>query len=339
MQNTILTFYINISFLFILYLNCIISQNLTSKGVIFFAYHKNESRCQKFLVDASHSAQQIKKIHPDLSITIFSNFILNQTQLKDYGFNQQVIIPTDTILTYDRQWWTRIMYLNHTPYEYTLSIDSDRVVCSDISDGFDILIHGDLKTKRKFDMLQVSGGILPAFDNGVIFYHKNPMFNELIAKWSTLQSKSIIGKFGDDQMCLASALKAFSASKNKTLSSYRVGILPPKWQVKHIPGEGFGWDVRTKYARTLVIHGDVKIAVKHCKGFIPIHYNSTRIYVSNQFNRTNAVVLSQKECNLFLNNRCDSVEIDWINYNYTVLDRREYLKRYHIYRKQDYCHE
>lgn len=207
------------------------------------------------------------------------------------------------------QWWTRILHMNSTPYDYTLAIDSDRVACHDISVVFELL--------KDYDMLEVSAGILPAFDNGVIAYKKGPRFDELLANWKHYQIKR--GQFGNDQPALGDAL-------DKTVG-FSSGILPPTWQVKYIPAAGEKWGA-AKMSRTLVLHGNAMIlAGTACQGIMQAS-DRPRIIAYNA-GKTPAyqAMFSQAECEAFLENQCAHAEIDW-EFNYKALPRTEYLKRY-----------
>eukprot|EP01036_Dinobryon_divergens_P022954 gene22954-31260_t len=278
-----------------------------------------------YLNRSATSAQTIKKFHPHIRITVMSNLILSKNDLKSKGFHNQVIIAKEHI-TDSRQWWTRIMYLNNTPYEYTLSIDSDRVVCNDISEGFNILING--YRGKTYDLLEVSGGVLPAFDNGVIFFRKGWKFNQLAEIWMRFQLAW--NKYGNDQGCLANALE-FIREKKSLLRNFNVGILPPTWQVKSIPVVDQNWGT-AKDSRTLVISGGIKIAAStSCQAFAPVNDTRRRIYVTSYSKDTkkSIVVYSQSECDKVLGNRCTHSEIDWKSAGYHVLDRQDYLARYY----------
>lgn len=260
-----------------------------------------------------------------------SNLILSKKDLKSKGFNNQVIIAKEHI-TDSRQWWTRMMYLNNTPYEYTLSIDSDRFVCNDISEGFEILING--YRGKSYDLLEVSGGVLPAFDNGVIFFRKGWKFNKLIEIWMRFQSAW--NKYGNDQGCLANALEFIREKKKSSMRNFNVGILPPTWQVKSIPAVGQNWGT-AKYSRTLVISGEIKIvASTSCQVFAPVNDSRRRIYTTSYSKETkkSIIVYSQSECDKVLGNKCTHSEIDWKSPGYHVLDRQDYLARY--YPKSDF---
>ena len=299
-------------------------------GVVYFAYHPDLTKAMAYLNTSATSAQSIKKFHPQLQITVMSNLLLSKSQLKSKGFNSQVIIAKE-YLTNARQWWTRMVYLNHTPYEYTLSIDSDRVVCNDISEGFEILING--YKGKSYDLLEVSAGILPAFDNGVIFYRKGWKFNQLVEIWMRFQSAW--NKHGDDQGCLANALEYIRDKKKSSMKNFNVGILPPTWQVKYIPAVGQYWGT-PNLSRTLVMSGLIKIvASTSCQVFEPVNDTRKRIYTyTREPTKKSAVVYSQSECDKALGNKCKHSEIDWKSTGYHVLDRQEYLTRF--YPKSDF---
>ena len=299
-------------------------------GAIYFAYHPNLTRAMTYLNRSTTSVQSIKKFHPQLQITLISNVNISKSDLAAQGFNSQVHISQNHLVD-ARQWWTRMMYLNHTPYEYTLSIDSDRVVCSDISEGFDILING--YKGKSYVLLEVSAGIVPAFDNGVMFFRKGWKFNQLVEIWMRFQSAW--NKHGDDQFCLASALEYIRDKKKSPMKNFNVGILPPTWQAKYIPAVGQNWGA-AKASRTLVMSGEIKIvASTSCHVFEPVNDTRKRIYTHNRVDgqvmdgRYSVVVYSHAECDKQLWGKCNHTEIDWKGARYHVLDRQEYLGRYY----------
>ena len=210
-----------------------------SRGVVYFGYHEDANRSLQYVEAISRSAKKLSETNAGLNISVITNAVISPLQSAALGFASIVHIKEDHIYP-GRQWWTRILYFNATPYDYTLAIDSDRMVCADISAVFAYL--------DSYDILGVSAGILPALDNGVLAYKKGWKFNRLISTWMHYQMR--LGQFGNDQPSLGIAIDR--------LPMLISGILPPTWQAKFIPAQGQTWR-STNASRTLVLHGSVKI--------------------------------------------------------------------------------
>ena len=274
-----------------------------TKGALYFGYHADLNTSLAYVATIAKSAQSIKKYSPNIKIAIASN-----APVTDAVFDDVIHIPESMIFP-GRHWWTRIVSLNETPYDYTLSIDSDRIVCSNISQGFDFL--------EDYDMLHVSAGILPAFDNGVMFYKRGDKFNALVQKWMEFQLK--YNQFGNDQYTLAEAIDASPG--------FSSGVLQPAWQVKYMPAKGLGWGKDTNISRTLVIHGEIKIAAGSLC-FVDSDIQRSRLYAwDKNKDPPRQIVYSQQECDLFLDGLCENIELDW-TFNDNVIPRSEYLAKF-----------
>lgn len=281
--------------------NDCVSKN--SMGVVYFGYNLNKDRAKEYVDRIIESSYGIRKYSPQLPIMLFTNSGYNGTHF-EYIYD----IP-ETLMLHGRQWWTRISLLSLTRFAYTLSIDSDRVICNDISSIFGLL--------DEFDMLGVSAGILPALDNGVIGYKAGRKFEILTGLWMEEQIRA--GKDGNDQPSLARAIKRFK--------NYRVGVLDQSWQMKYIPAVGQPWGPECNMSRTLVIKQPIKIAAART---CPLETNSSkpRIYTSNRGRSPSvSIAYSQYDCDQLLNNDCLFREIDWMS-DTQVLDKEEYLSLY-----------
>jgi hypothetical protein len=275
---------------------------------VYFGYHQDPNRSLQYVETISRSAKKLSESNAGLNISVITNAAISAQHSARLGFSSVVQIEEEHIYP-GRQWWTRILYLNATPYDYTLAIDSDRMVCADISAVFTYL--------ESYDILGVSAGILPALDNGVLAYKKGSKFNRLISTWMHYQEK--IGQFGNDQPALGKAIDR--------LPMLISGVLPPTWQAKFIPAQGQTWQ-GTNVSRTLVLHGVVKIVAGGSCPELMVEDEAPRIIAHDvsqtpQFRR----VHSEAECEAFLAGRCSHPELDWA-FNFDVMPRSEYLVRY-----------
>ena len=128
-------------------------------------------------------------------------------------------------------------------------------------------------------------------------------------------------QFGDDQRPLVQALDR--------LPDFASGVYSPSWQLKYIPAKGQRWG-QANMSRTLVIHGEVKISAgSSC----PTKHNETaaRIYAHNKEKiPPYKICYSQKECDDFLDGKCENPEIDWSPPTRFVQPRIDYLLQFTV---------
>jgi hypothetical protein len=281
-----------------------------SRGVVYFGYHQDANRSLQYVDAIGRSAKKLSEFNYGLQISIITNAVISPQQLALLGISSIIHIEEEHVHP-GRQWWTRILYLNATPYDYTLAIDSDRIVCDDISAVFAHL--------ESYDILGVSAGILPALDNGVLAFKKGPKFNQLISTWMDYQMK--IGQFGNDQPALGKAIDRLPLLVS--------GVLPPTWQAKFIPAQGQKWGAGTNASRTLVLHGSVKIvALDECPEIMVPAAKGPRVIALDVLQTPQyKCVYSQAECDAFLRGRCSHPELDWA-FDFDVMPRAEYLMHY-----------
>ena len=281
-----------------------------SRGVVYFGYHNNPEQTLRYVAAIARVIVALKRHNPMLKVAVITNAELSTAQQREYMVDEIVRIPQADVFP-GRQWWTRLLHLNSSPYEETLALDSDRTVCSDISSVFALL--------HDYDMLGVSAGILPALDNGVMAYRKGPKFDELLKNWKHYQLQ--LGQFGNDQPSLSRAIDS--------TAGFACGVLPPAWQVKYIPAQGQKWGNATAPMRTLVIHGEAKIAAgAQCPSILTAGDGRARmlVHIAHSLPAWRAVH-SQVECEELLNGTCAHAEIDWES-TYLAMPRAEYLGKH-----------
>lgn len=281
-----------------------------TRGVVYFGYSSNRTTALHYVQRILESSQGIRRHSPDLPIMLFTN---SEYSGEDFEYVYRI---RDNLVAPGRQWWTRISLLSETRFNLTLSVDSDRVICNDISPIFDLL--------DEYDMLGVSAGILPGLDNGVMAYRSGSKFNKLVQVWK--EEQEVFGRQKDDQQTLARAITK--------LVGYRVGVLDQSWQLKYIPAVGETWRNHTM-ARTLVVHEPIKIsASRRC----PSEADSSepRLYMSGILtgkqasSRFGAVVKNQSQCDYLMNNKCSFRELSWAS-RLPVVPKEYYLQLYYPY--------
>jgi hypothetical protein len=145
-----------------------------SKGIIYAATG------EQFVREAVISAQSVREIHPDMSITLFS----------DVGSDHTVF---DSIITLDEPEYgfgDKITALPKTPYDRTLFLDTDIYVCEDISSIFDLLDRFDLAAAHNHNREAPEAAELndvpdsfPEYNTGVLLYNDTADSMELLRAW------------------------------------------------------------------------------------------------------------------------------------------------------------
>ena len=289
-------------------------------GALYFAYHVDPVRAAEYVTAVATSAASLKRHNPDIPVAVLTNARLSPESAPGNSTFIDTFLPIrdeDIMVGSDakrqRQWWTRTLYLNATPFDVTIQIDSDRTICSSIKRVLDFV--------RGYDMLHVSVSILPAFDNGVMVYRKDARFQVLLDYW--LRDMALRNKVGDDQPSLARALDL----AHKTIG-FKSGVLPPTYQTKMIPAVGQQW-VNATASHSLVLSGDVKI-VAGGLGLCNVaarYAPQQRVVVQNK--TMQAVALTQGECDELLSGKCRPKEMHWEGRSDGVIERTEYLAMEH----------
>ena len=276
-------------------------------GALYFAYHRDPVQAAGYVAAVAKSASSLKQHNPSMPVAVLTNArnlsgldATSQSVIDIFLPIQDKDIIEGHAFKKGRQWWTRTLYLNATPFDVTVQIDSDRTVCSSIAS-----VHSSIDG---FDSLHVSVGTLPSFDNGVMVYRRGQRFQTLVDIWLRILEST--DKVGDDQAALAEAL----GEANKRIG-FRSGVLPPSYQAKHAPAVGLGWAAPTAM-HTLVITGDVKIAAgdKALCDLLAQNTPHMRIAVYNSSmsaGQRHKIALSKEECNSMLHGRCRTNEMHW----------------------------
>ncbi len=103
-----------------------------TRGVIYIATGK------KYIEEAIVSAASLKKHMPDLSVTLFTNEFVDSV-----FFDNIIKIDNPKFSVEDK-----VRYINKSPYNYTLYLDTDTYICDDVSELFDLLEKFDIAAKH-----------------------------------------------------------------------------------------------------------------------------------------------------------------------------------------------
>ena len=99
---------------------------MKTRGVLYIAYG------DLFVKEALFSAESVKAQCPDLEITMFSDRIVDSPYIDD-----SKVISVSHLRS-------KIDYMDQSPYDLTIFLDTDTVINHDITDMFDILETFDL---------------------------------------------------------------------------------------------------------------------------------------------------------------------------------------------------
>lgn len=178
------------------------TQKKIKQGVVY-----GVSGAERNLLECVFSAQSIKKLHPDLHITLFIDAQLEKI-IKDKSCFDEIKIITNP----NRR--NKLDAILQSPYELTLYLDNDTELKKPILaeafqllDRFDIaLTHAPLK--RVCTQIDHIPNSFPEFNGGVIFFKDSPEVKELMQRWNDdYHARNIKTRYGHrDQPYLRRAL-------------------------------------------------------------------------------------------------------------------------------------
>ena len=151
-------------------------------GIVYVATKKD-----RYVAEAFLSATSAKALMPDVPITLFTN-------LADSAFARAPcfddVIPVQSEAGFDRAWsegqLDRIRCLPHSPYDYTLHLDSDtRVYSTEIKTVFSLLDRHDIAMVECAEDNSYSREHYgqPMFNVGFILYRKSDNVLHLLQNW------------------------------------------------------------------------------------------------------------------------------------------------------------
>jgi hypothetical protein len=198
----------------------------TSRGIIYVATGDN------FYQEAEISAKAVKE-EMEVSITLFTDRDRNTNT-----FDNIEIIPNPTYGFIDK-----IYGIKHSPYNKTIYLDTDTLVCDEIYELFDIL--GEFDLAATFDVTRWAGNItdnatkpgryvdeiprsFPTYSTGLIAFIDNDRTNSLFNNWQEVIKSPDHG----DQPSFRRALY---------YSDVRINALIPAYNyVAKYPGHAYG---------------------------------------------------------------------------------------------------
>lgn len=172
-----------------------------SKGVVYCVTGTELFRYEEAVV----SARSIRKVAPDLSITLFTDY-------KDYqneAFDQ--VLPVESHLK-TNPFFRRIQAINRSPYNETLALDSDTfIIDPSIMDVFTLLDRFDMAAAhtpiRKTTLVEEIPLSFTQFNCGVILFKKSESTQSMLMKWEELMANGDLKwRQPDDQGCFRHCL-------------------------------------------------------------------------------------------------------------------------------------
>ena len=151
-------------------------------GVVYIVFDKN--RKSDKLKELRYSVDSLKRIHPDLPITLFTD---KDPNIKNIDNVEIVEIKSERV---------KQIYLEDSPYDRTLYLDCDTKIVGPIDslfgllDKYDIAATYDHMRKNpnwkgiwgKYDQIVEC---FPEFAGGVILYKKSDIVKEFFKLWRT----------------------------------------------------------------------------------------------------------------------------------------------------------
>lgn len=198
-----------------------------------------------YLQSAIASAGSVKQFSPGLGIHVFTD-----QQGLDY-IRSLKESPVDSAgLIANPHYRSKVDYMDQSPFDRTLYLDSDTRVVDDITSLFDLLDRFDValvhahnrnyyKTSQRWTVAIPSS--FPQYNSGVFLYKKSEAVTSLLKRWS--ESFHHAG-FKKDQVTLRELL---------WLSDLRLATLPPEYNIRHEKYIRL-WNRSRKEAKPRILH-------------------------------------------------------------------------------------
>ena len=216
--------------------------SLMSIGVIYIATGR------KFIDEACVSVESLKGKMPDMPVTLFCD-----ENVQSKHIDNVVIIEQPRFSLMDK-----VLFMNSSPYEHTLFLDTDTYVCDTFFELFPLLDRFDLAVAHSsYRAVYRVHGIpdsFPEFNTGVLLFKKSPQIAQLFANWLALYERDLgneqqwLTPFGEVTM-LESNLNDQPTFREAVYSSdVRVASLTPEYNCR-FGSPGF------VHNRVKIIHG------------------------------------------------------------------------------------
>jgi len=149
----------------------------SNRGIVYIATGED------FVKEARISAESVKSVMPDVSITLFTD---RETDAPAF----------DSVLNIDdprHDFGDQVYHLDRTPYERTIFLDSDIYLDANIADLFDILDEFDIAVAHNqtnysseridIDSVEAIPDSFPEYNSGVVAFRSSPVISEFFEMW------------------------------------------------------------------------------------------------------------------------------------------------------------
>jgi hypothetical protein len=215
-----------------------------TNGAIYIITH--DSRYTELLLG---SAASLKRVMPELPITVFSQFPLESPDF------ERVIRVEDS----EDGFYDKTLLMQQTPYDRTLFVDADTRIVEPVPELFTILDEFDFAATHeeyvnsdwfnRYPRPDIRLGF-PEFNTGILAYRRSPQMDRVLQDWSVLYRTFLDthppGTKTNDQPFFRAAVYR---------SAVRIATLPREYNCK-FRGQGF------LNGHVKIVHGHVDLRLQ-----------------------------------------------------------------------------
>lgn len=207
-----------------------------TEGVLYIASGK------PFVKEAAVSAARLREFMPHTPVAI----VTDVAGVKTAGTPFDQVIQADDS---DRDFGDQIRYLEKTPFDRTLCLDTDIYLDAAVEDVFEVLDAFDIAAAHNQDgsAYEVSGvpDAFPEYNTGVVAYRMSHSFRAFLEEWRDYYAELTSGENSQNQPAFRKALYE---------SELRVATLPSEYNTMvRYPGHAKG-PVKMFHGRLLDIN-------------------------------------------------------------------------------------
>jgi hypothetical protein len=233
-----------------------------SQGIVYFALGFKDNGSMPILDEAIQSAESVKKHSPNIPITIFTDEVVEKSDLFDHVIPLQKTLATqfdygNALIEYANQcqeyrqkWWIYCGWKPHlvslSPYDKTLYLDTDTFILQPIDEIFEV--ESEFAIALDVDTLEGSRQ-----NNGGVYYFNGARGRDFVRLWAEVWFRGLtddgtqLMRVWSDQSAEEPAAKAFASKYGEDLD---VEILP--YSI---------WNVRPSEAHTMPLEDRAKVKI------------------------------------------------------------------------------
>lgn len=159
-----------------------------SEGVLYIATN------DEFVREAELSISQLREYHPGWPVAVIT------TTSQDIDGADEIIVVEDSVDGFG----DKPRYMDRSPFDRTLYLDTDTYVVGDISSTFDLLTEFDVACAIAPSAPDSTDGCnpgdaFPTFNSGVVLYRDNPSTQALFDRWRHEYKRDLNDGYHPDQ--------------------------------------------------------------------------------------------------------------------------------------------